>query len=65
MGNVRGNIYSTNHTSYDAFGSQEDQDKFWSFSLHEIGYYGVPASIDYVLNVTGETNMQYLGHSQG
>lgn len=65
MGNVRGTIYSTNHTTYDAFGSQEDQQKYWSFSLHEIGYYDVPAGIDYVLNETGETKMHYLGYSQG
>lgn len=65
MGNCRGNIYSRGHTTYDVHGSQEDQQKFWSFALDEIGYYDVPASIDYVLNATGETKMHYLGHSQG
>lgn len=39
--------------------------QFWSFSLDEIGYYDVPASIDYVLNETGETKVHYIGHSQG
>ncbi|XP_067625899.1 lipase 1-like [Eurosta solidaginis] len=61
MGNARGNFYSRNHTAYNA-----DTDKsFWSFSWHEIGFYDLPASIDYVLNKTGYDKLAYFGHSQG
>lgn len=65
MGNARGNAYSTNHTTYEPYGSHKHRKKFWSFSWHEIGYYDVPASIDYVLQKTNQTKLQYVAHSQG
>lgn len=34
-------------------------------SWHEIGAYDLPAMIDYVLKVTGEQQVFYIGHSQG
>lgn len=34
-------------------------------SWHEIGAYDLPAMIDYVLKVTGEQQVVYIGHSQG
>lgn len=36
-----------------------------TFSWHEIGVYDIPASIDYVLNVTGQNNLFYIGFSLG
>lgn len=65
LGNARGNAYSTDHTTYKPFGSRKHRRKFWSFSWHEIGYYDVPASIDYVLQKTNQTKLQYVAHSQG
>lgn len=65
LGNARGNAYSTNHTTLKPYGSRKNRRKFWSFSWHEIGYYDVPASIDYVLAKTNQTKLQYIGHSQG
>lgn len=68
MGNSRGSIYSMNHTihkSHASFTRPFGSHGFWNFSLDEIGYYDVPASIDYVLNETGETKVHYIGHSQG
>ena len=34
-------------------------------SWHEIGYYDLPAAIDHVLEVTGQKNLFYIGHSMG
>lgn len=60
MGNARGNRYSRNHTSLDP-----DEREFWNFSWHEIGFYDLPAMLDYVLSETGFKKTTYFGHSQG
>ncbi|XP_012526370.1 lipase 3 [Monomorium pharaonis] len=58
--NSRGNIYSKSHKYYST------KDKiFWNFSWHEIGYYDLPATIDYILEKTGYSKLYYIGHSQG
>lgn len=36
-----------------------------NFSFHEIGYYDLPATIDFILEQTGEEKIYYIGHSQG
>ncbi|XP_061709901.1 lipase 3-like [Cydia pomonella] len=60
MGNARGTKYSLRHTQL-----KSSQAKFWDFSWHEIGYFDLPAMIDYTLNATSQDNLQYIGHSQG
>ena len=60
MGNARGNKHSTKHKKY-SFDSKE----FWTFSWHEIGFYDLPAMLDYVLNCTKTEKLFYVGHSQG
>lgn len=60
--NARGTTYSKKHISFDA---SDDKGDFWNFSWHEIGVYDVPTSIDYVLDVTKQENLIYIGHSQG
>lgn len=65
LGNARGNRYSTNHTEYKPYGSLINRAKFWAFSWHEVGYYDLPASIDYILDQTGQSKLQYISHSQG
>lgn len=65
MGNVRGNSYSRKHVLYDPDGSRSDREKFWKFSWHEIGVYDTPTMIDYILSVTGQKTLHYIGHSQG
>ncbi|CAB3231363.1 unnamed protein product [Arctia plantaginis] len=60
MGNARGNTYSRKHVTIKPTSSS-----FWKFSWHEIGYYDVPAMIDYVLKETGVQKIQYIGFSQG
>jgi len=34
-------------------------------SFHEIGKYDIPAMIDYILELTGYSNILYFGHSMG
>lgn len=58
--NTRGNIYSHKHE--DPHIRPAD---YWSFSFHEIGVFDLPASIDKILQVTGKSTLQYVGHSQG
>jgi predicted alpha/beta hydrolase len=60
MGNARGNKYSMQSKKF-ATTSKE----FWKFSWHEIGFYDLPAMIDYVLNFTKKKKTFYVGHSQG
>lgn len=58
--NSRGNTYSRNHTKLDVA-----QEEFWQFSFHEMGIYDLPATIDYILEVTKQKSLYYIGHSQG
>ncbi|XP_075145679.1 lipase 3-like [Haematobia irritans] len=60
LGNARGNIYSRNHSIISL-----KNPKFWNFDWHEIGTIDVPTMIDYILSVTGESKIHYVGHSQG
>merc|ERR1711916_112138 len=60
MGNARGNTYSLNHVNLPTDGK-----KFWEFSYDEMAAYDLPASISYVLNVTNQKSLGYVGHSQG
>ncbi|CAG9840502.1 unnamed protein product, partial [Diabrotica balteata] len=58
--NCRGTSYSKKHTSLSP-----NEKQFWNFSFHEIGVYDIPAVIDYILNVTHQSSLYYVGHSQG
>ncbi|CAK1579882.1 unnamed protein product [Parnassius mnemosyne] len=59
--NPRGIIHSRNHVHLNP-----DLDlKFWDFSFHEMGYYDLPAAIDYVLERTKERQLSAIGYSQG
>ncbi|EAT35489.1 AAEL012343-PA [Aedes aegypti] len=60
LGNARGTRYSRRHQELPLH-----SEEYWDFSWHEIGYYDLPAMIDYVLNKTGSDQLQYIGHSQG
>ncbi|XP_051160822.1 uncharacterized protein LOC127281249 [Leptopilina boulardi] len=61
IGNVRGNTYSRAHKTL----SPDRNPQFWKYSFHEIALYDVAASIDYILDKTGEQNLTYIGHSMG
>ncbi|XP_023943564.2 lipase 3-like [Bicyclus anynana] len=60
MGNARGNKHSRNHEFLST-----SEAEFWNFSWHEIGYYDLPAMIDYVLGISKSATLKYIGHSQG
>lgn len=59
--NARGNYYSRRHKTLNP-----DVDAvFWNFTIHEHGYYDLANSIDYVLNITNQDSVQFIGHSMG
>lgn len=60
LGNVRGNRYSR-HNCHLA----PCEPKFWDWSFQEMAAKDIPAMLEYVLNITGETQLYYVGHSQG
>ncbi|XP_044749569.1 lipase 1-like isoform X1 [Coccinella septempunctata] len=60
--NCRGNTHSRRHISLDP---DVDKEKFWDFSWHEMGIYDLPNTIDYILNITNQDALFYIGHSQG
>lgn len=63
MGNCRGTRPSQGHLHFSPTGAQSKE--YWSFSLHQIGIYDLPASIDYILEKTNQTQLHYVGFSQG
>lgn len=61
LGNSRGNTYSRNHTTLNP----DNDTIFWQFSFHEMGFYDLPKTIDYILEKTGQKSLYYAAHSQG
>ncbi|KAL5241759.1 hypothetical protein ACI65C_009169 [Semiaphis heraclei] len=62
LANSRGNTYSRNHVTLDP---AREPEKFWDFSWHEMGTIDLPNTIDYILDKTGEPDLNYVGHSMG
>uniref|UniRef100_A0A8D0IQI8 Gastric triacylglycerol lipase n=1 Tax=Sus scrofa TaxID=9823 RepID=A0A8D0IQI8_PIG len=60
MGNSRGNTWSRKHLKF-SLNSQE----YWAFSLDEMAKYDLPATINFILEKTGQEQLYYVGHSQG
>jgi pimeloyl-ACP methyl ester carboxylesterase len=60
IGNVRGNTYGKDHVTLSP-----KTDAFWKFSFDDMATYDVPALINYVVNITGQESIIYVGHSQG
>lgn len=57
--NTRGTRYSNRHVNL----TTHDR-AFWNFSYDELAKYDMKANIDYVVNVTGSSKIQYVGFSQ-
>jgi lysosomal acid lipase/cholesteryl ester hydrolase len=62
MGNYRGNTYSRNHTFFDP---DHQTEGFWDHTWDEMAKHDLPSMIEKVLEVTGATDLQYVGHSMG
>lgn len=60
LGNMRGNTYGLRHKSLNP-----KQDEFWAFSWDEMAAHDLPSMINYILKVANQTNLFYIGHSQG
>jgi len=60
LGNDRGNTYSQKHVRYT-----NESKKFWDFSFQDMAKFDLPAMVDYALNVTGQKQLYYVGHSEG
>ncbi|XP_062352930.1 lysosomal acid lipase/cholesteryl ester hydrolase isoform X2 [Cinclus cinclus] len=60
LGNSRGNTWSRKHIHFTV-----KQEEFWVFSFDEMAKYDIPASVDFILQKTGQEQVFYIGHSQG
>ncbi|NWX92944.1 LICH hydrolase, partial [Nothoprocta ornata] len=60
LGNSRGTTNSRRHKHLSV-----DQEEFWDFSFHEMAMYDLPAMINFVLQKTGQKQINYVGYSQG
>ena len=62
LGNTRGNTYSKNHTYLDTCSSCPE---FWSFGFDDSGEKDYSRTIDYILEITGQEKVHFVGHSMG
>merc|ERR1712080_581750 len=60
MGNYRGNTYGRMHCTLDP---DHQRSGFWDFTWDQMAKYDIPAMIEKVLEVTGQDELQYAGHS--
>ncbi|EGG23596.1 hypothetical protein DFA_05730 [Cavenderia fasciculata] len=60
INNVRGTYLSNTNIYYTS-----DQVEYWQFSFDEMAEYDLPTAMNYVLRVTGNSKISYVGHSQG
>lgn len=60
LGNNRGNKYSRKHITLSSRSA-----KFWDFSLDEYAIFDIPDTINYILDLTTQPKLTYIGFSQG
>lgn len=62
MGNTRGNSYSRNHVTFEPCSTCPD---FWNFGFDDSGVYDYKAEVDYILDITTQEQIHFIGHSMG
>lgn len=60
LGNNRGNKYSKKSTQHIP-----SSPEFWNFSIDQFAFFDIPDSIEYILSVTEQPSLSYIGFSQG
>ncbi|XP_073934927.1 lipase member K isoform X3 [Castor canadensis] len=60
LGNSRGNTWSRKHLKLSP-----KSPEYWAFSLDEMAKYDLPATINLIIEKTGQERLYYVGHSQG
>ncbi|KAM6091997.1 LOW QUALITY PROTEIN: putative lysosomal acid lipase/cholesteryl ester hydrolase [Theristicus caerulescens] len=60
IGNSQGNSWSRKHKEFE-FHQQE----YSAYSFHEMTMYDLPATINYILQKTGQEQLYYVAYSQG
>lgn len=60
LGNNRGNKYSKKCTKFSPASTE-----FWDFSIDQFAFHDIPDSIEYILAVTKQPSLSYIGFSQG
>lgn len=60
LGNNRGNKYSKKSIHHNP-----NSAKFWDYSMDDFAWHDIPDSIEYILQVTQEPSLSYIGFSQG
>ncbi|XP_014233463.2 lipase 3-like [Trichogramma pretiosum] len=59
--NIRGTVFGRSHLTL----SPDHDPEFWEFSYHEMATVDMANIIDYVLDVTNQKQIMYVGHSMG
>lgn len=60
LGNNRGNKYSKKSIRHSPTSPE-----FWNFSIDQFALHDIPNSISYILEITGQPSLSYIGFSQG
>lgn len=60
LGNNRGNKYSKKSARFSPASTE-----FWNFSIDQFAFHDIPNSIEYILDVTHQPSLSYIGFSQG
>lgn len=60
LGNNRGTQFARKHKRF----TYKDQ-QFWNWTFQHMGLEDLPTQINYVLDLTGQKKLTYIGHSQG